>query len=406
MNLRWPRPPVLLLWLAVCAGWLGLALSDRARTMQGVSDYGMWFLDSYAVLAASDAQRVGLDTTTGNPLDPLNRPHRYSDWWHALGALGLTRQDNFTVGLMWCGLFTAAAAATLRCRAWTEALWLCAVLLSPSVWLGLLRANNDLVIFAVLAVAVIVLRGPYARAWWLAPAAIALAAGLKFYPAVAVVALAVLLPQRHGWLKFTAGIATCLLALWAVAMQWERGVFPIEISVHVWGGRILPNDLGVPASGVVLTGIFALGAILTGFFLLPPGRMRPEDDVGDTAAFLLSSAVLSGCFVAGLNYGYRWIFALWLGPWLWAMMIANKSPWYRVLWLSIPCLLWADGLFCFAVNSGTVSIPTGDLPRAQQLWRVATQPLHWFIILGLAGCAIRILMEILRQSRTKAPITA
>ena len=403
---RWPRPPVLVFGLAVCAGWLGLTLSDRARTMQGVSDYGMWFLDSYAVLAASDAHRAGLDTTNGNAFDPLNRPHRYSDWWHALGVLGLDRKDNFAVGVIWCGLFALAVAATARCRDWGEALWLGAVLLSPSVWQGLLRANNDLVIFAVLAVAVLTLRRPDARWWWLAPLAVALAAGLKFYPAAAVTALAVLLPSRHGGVKLAAGIVACLLALWAVATQWERGVFPIDVSVHVWGGRILLDDLGIKVGGLVLAGVFALGVSLAAFFLRSGTATKSSEDTADTAAFLLSASVLSGCFIAGLNYGYRWIFALWLGPWLWAMIKTGGSAWPRLLWLAIPLLLWADGLFCVAVNAGILSVAPADLPRAQHLWRLVTQPLHWLIMVGLAGYTVRLLLETLRQARMKASIMA
>lgn len=404
---RWPRPPIFLLWLLVCAGWLGLASSDRVRTLQGVSDHGMWFLDSYAVLAASDAHRAGIDVTTANPLDPLNRPHRYSDWWLFLGRLGLGREDNFAVGLAWCMLFAVAVAATMRCRDWSEAIWIGAVLLSPSVWQGLLRANNDLVIFSILAVALLAL-GRLADPWrWLAPIAMATAAGLKFYPAVAVVALVIFLPERHGWLKLTAGLVACLLSLWAVAGQWQRGIFPIEISVHVWGGRILPGDLGATAGVWPLAAVLIVGASLAFPFLrATAGHSNHGEARANKVAFLLSAAVLVSCFVAGLNYGYRWIFALWLGPWLWTMKKVNGGAPYRALWLGVPVLLWADGLLCIAVNSGALGLVPGDFPGVQHLWRLTTQPIHWLFICGVTGCAAALLLEIIRGDRAKGIVTA
>src|SRR4051812_29024373 len=102
-------------------GLLVFTLSPQARSFVSVLDHGRWFLDSYAVLAASDAQHVGLDPNAANPLDLFQRSHKYSDWWFGLGKLGLTRQDNFLVGGIWVLGFLVALFCSVRATSRAEA---------------------------------------------------------------------------------------------------------------------------------------------------------------------------------------------------------------------------------------------------------------------------------------------
>ena len=95
---------------------LAWTLSPRVRALAGLFDHGRWFLDSQAVLAASDAAKAGLNPEAPNPYDAFQRPHSYSDWWFGLGQLGLTRDDNFLVGGAWVLLFLAAVFLTVRPR--------------------------------------------------------------------------------------------------------------------------------------------------------------------------------------------------------------------------------------------------------------------------------------------------
>jgi hypothetical protein len=144
------RPVGLLAGLTL-AGWLAGPLWPRLLILLGISDYGTSYLDAHALLAALDAVRAGADPHAVNPLDPLLRYHVYSDWWLGLRWLGLTREHNFLVGTAWVGAFAVTAWATARPRTWREALWLAALLVSPPVLLAVNRANNDLLIFVVLA---------------------------------------------------------------------------------------------------------------------------------------------------------------------------------------------------------------------------------------------------------------
>src|SRR6478752_9792600 len=142
--------PFRLLLAVLLAGLSAVVLcTDLLQTM-GLAYHRQWFLDSYAILAANDAARTGVEMLVANPLDPLNRPHRYSDWWLGLQHLGLTRDDNFLFGGVCLVMFLAVVLATVKPRTYREAGWLAVVLLSPPWLFGLQRGNNDLVVFAVL----------------------------------------------------------------------------------------------------------------------------------------------------------------------------------------------------------------------------------------------------------------
>ncbi len=60
-------------WLvALVAGWFGMfALFPELYRFVGLRHYGVWFLDTFAILASNDAVARGLDPYAANPLDYL-----------------------------------------------------------------------------------------------------------------------------------------------------------------------------------------------------------------------------------------------------------------------------------------------------------------------------------------------
>ena len=407
-GFRPPGSPRALWLLLLALGWMTYVQSDRLREACGLPNSETWFLDSYAVLAASDAHRAGLDAAAAGPFDPLGRPHRYSDWWYGLGRLGLTRDDNFIFGLACVVAAVAAVAATVRPAGWRAAVWALLVLLSPGVFLGFNRANNDLVVFALLGGALVALREDRAWRHAVAAVAVALATALKFYPVVAVVALVIHHLRAGRGRTALASVALAGLALLAVWPQMTRGRFPVEVSVHVWGARIWPQDLGLGTAGTV--GLIAVGAAvaIALAFGRPAGDRRPltpvEEESG--AAFLLAATVLVACFLAGSNYGYRWIFAIWLGPWLLARWDDSRRPgWQRravgLAWILVPLVLWLDGLLCLLVNTGGLVAAGLDYAGLQFKWRLLTQPFHWLLLVLLAGWLLEAVAALVRGYQTE-----
>jgi hypothetical protein len=116
--------------LLSAAGLLGFVSLPWLQRKLGIFDFGRWFLDSLAVLAANDAVMAGIDVEKSNPLDVFGRPHSYSNWWFVLGRLGLGRDDNFIVGGVWVLAFLLVVWASLRPRNYREALWSTLLVLS------------------------------------------------------------------------------------------------------------------------------------------------------------------------------------------------------------------------------------------------------------------------------------
>ena len=399
--------PRLLLMALTLAGLGAFILLPSLATKLGIASYGRWFLDSYAVLASNDAVRAHLDPLAPNPLDDLHREHVYSDWWFALGKVGFTRANNFLVGGAWVLGFLAAAWTLLRPAGWRQAIWFALFLLSPPVLLAVMRGNNDLVIFALLAVAVLGLRPTGNLRVAVALAAIVLATGLKFYPAVAAGVFLLVRPVRRlGVLLPIASVAVAL-TLTDVWSALGRGVIAMPLTVHTFGAPILLRDLGLENRGAWL---FALSLLaVAALWLTRSGRTTglaaPEGDLTERAAFLVGALVLLACFVAGTSFGYRWIFALLLTPWLWSQAheatLAVRSR--RIAAFAGALLLavvWMDGLLCLVVNQFFLPAAPATLDRWQHLWRVTTQPLVWLLMTLLAGWLLELLGATWREARS------
>lgn len=381
-------------WLVVlaAAGLVGLVNAPVLQRRLGLSDHGAWFMDSYAILASSDAVRQGIDPALPNPLDVYHRSHSYSYWWFGLGRLGLTRDDNFLFGGVVVGLFFAAAMLNLAPRGRQEMFWYLALLLSPPVLLAVNRANNDLAIFALLGAGLwLARRGGVAGPAWFG-GAVALATGLKFFPVVAAGAALVLRPVRAA-LAWTAGLSlVALLVLASVRTSLAHAVFPVPIGTHVFGAVVFWCNLGVVSRVpvVVSLGVLAVVAVLLavrGWSAgLGDGRTGPQ---GEQMAFLTGTLLLLACFCAGISYAYRWVFALWLAPWLWRQAWGDGLPEARlparlaVVLLTVS--VWADGLYCLVVNTLIGPMPVERLRNWEHHWNVMAQPAVWGLMLLLAG---------------------
>jgi len=384
-------------WWLAGLNLLGLAafvLFPAGQQRLGLFDQGRWFLDSYAVLAAGDTARAGLDPTQPMALDPLHRPHSYSDWWLALRWLGLTRADNFLVGGAWVAAFLAAAWAVLRPTHGASAAWYLTLLLSPAVLLAINRANNDLVIFALLTGAALLWRPDSPWRVIGALGAIALATGLKFYP-VAAGALVLLAPPGPARWK-TAATAAVLLGV-VLRNVWEtlgRGAFALPSTVHLFGATVLGRDLGgtgrepLVGGAVAMLGLAVLAA-RRGRWQRPAPFPADSRATVEAAAFTIGASVLLACFVAGSSYAYRGIFFLLTAPWLWRRATAAQpNPDRRAARWSVGLVtttLWLDGGFCVITNLTLAPMAPAFLDRLQHTCRLVSQPVTWATYAMLAG---------------------
>jgi hypothetical protein len=322
-------------WLLVvlAAAWFGsFVVFPGFFQYFAVEHYGPWFVDSAAILASNDAVARGWDPLRPNPLDLFNRPHVYSHWWLGLHHFGLTRDDTIGFGFLMVVVFLAAALTRLRPQEPRELAWYCAVLGSPGVLLAFNRANNDLLVFTVLAPVVPCLLDDRRLVRIFAVGLVTVAAGLKFYPAVAgVVLLAVgggtLRESRERILLAVLGLA---LVGFNLVRDFEliRQLAPQAFGLTTFGARNLPTSLGfadIYGTGFIV--IFFSVVIVTAWRWQALGSwsIAPENQAV-WLTFVLGAAMLTGCFVAGTNFGYRWVFAIWLAPLLWRLPRDKGAP--------------------------------------------------------------------------------
>jgi hypothetical protein len=396
MNPRW--------WLIAVfvAGLSAVVLVPRVFETLGLPDYGHWFLDSYAILAANDAVAAGMNPYESIPFDLLKRRHAYSEWWLELRRLGFTRQHNFVFGGACVLAFLVVAMIGARPRTFTEATGLAVVMLSPPVLLALNRANNDLVIFAIIGAPLLLFRGSIAP-WKSTVLALALllATGLKYYPIVAIAAFAVLAPSmKRGLVLSGITLAAVLVLLVFERSSLARSDFAFPDSVYLFGSPIIWRAIGTSRILALALSTAIVGC--TAFLLVRRGLttgLRDEGPTHERWMFTIGSLLLIGCFLAGTSFAYRLVFSIWVWPWLWMKATTPfNSNVAKIALASVILSLWQDGLFCAGIHLGLFHAP----PELEVIWRYATQPVNWLLVSLLAGwvleAALRARRELTRVS--------
>ncbi len=392
-------------WLGagMLVGLLAFVLWPKALNKLGVFDYGMWFLDSYAILAASDTLRAGVDPVQPMAFDVQHRAHIYSDWWYGVGKLGLTRDDNFLLGGLWVLAFVLSTWIFLRPKSAGETAWYLVLFISPPVLLAVNRANNDLVIFVLLVIAAFAL----ARQTWpriaTALAALAAGTGLKYYPIVGGAVFLLVRPRARLVASLLAAAAVLGATMASVAGALNRAnLNGISASIYTFGAPVILRDLGHEGPRALLAGVGVM-ALLVGASIFWRGlRVMPESKSPVTqAAFVLGAAALAGCFLTGISFAYRCAFLLLVAPWLWEQRTVRADAKVGV-WLTL-AVMWLDGLSCLVMNFLVGPVSKSAVPTIQLWWRFATQPIAWILMVLLIRWLLEIgLTALRREARAEA----
>ena len=318
------------------------------------------FLDARTITTGWDCTRKGVDVLPLNPCDPYRRPANYPRLWFLPSHLGLGEGATVALGLLTAAAFLVAVLLVMgRVRRLGDALVWALALTSPAVMLGIERGNIDLLVFALLVLALILLwrRRPLVQD--VAHGLFLLAAMLKLFP---VFAFGVLLRQRRTGAVVRTAVVVLAFGAYAVAtladIRTIRRVVPQLISYSYGltvGSQVARRALAnlSPAfrsvthgsAGWVVTWLMVVAAISVGVAVAC--HWRPAVTEGRALdAFWAGAAIYVGTYVAERNFDYRLCFLLLTLP---QLLRWSRDSWLAritlgavilTLWLSEPLTNW------------------------------------------------------------------
>jgi hypothetical protein len=375
--------------------------ADAALRLVGVEPGPFPFLDTHAVLAAAQCQRLGIDVYLANPCDFYGRPHVYSPLW-----LTLLRPTGMGVAATpWVGagldlLFIVSLTALIRPATRRELAVYAIAVFSPATLYLLERANNELVIFVlVLSAGLLQARG--ARCWRLCAYAIVVGAALlKYFPAV-LLSLAAARERRRDALLIAGGAAIAA-ALFAAGYRDVLGqalanIPPLSYYTDSFSARNLPFGLatGLPMLADPLPFAVALFVIMAGLALvwlrravaLLNGAAGLDWSTAEVRFAAIGGLLLAGCFFTGQNVDYRAVYLLFALPGL--LQLRAQAPpaarWLLTRLIAAALFLMWEECFRRALLWALAERP-GD--RIAMVFWVAREWLWWWLIAGLAAVAI------------------
>jgi hypothetical protein len=381
----------------------------------GVTPGRLTFGDLRSVTSGWECTRRGIDVLPANPCDPSKSPANYPRIWMSPAFLGLGQGSTNTLGVLIALLFFLAALAVLPARAGPGAAVLYGLALcSPAVMLGVERGNVDILIFALVALAVLVFRR--SDRWAVVTHVLLLfAAILKLFP---IFAAGVLLRQPLRRALIGLGAVLVAFGLYALSIRTDlrtlERVYP-QSDHYTYGIRLFTNwlvDVAEKVGGSAVgrlsrrvwdDGIVAV-IVVVALLLRRRGRLKAPPTRGEGAErdldlFVAGAGVYLCSYAIVRNFDYRLAFLLLVVPQLlrWArersrLAVVSLVALFGSLWLDadltahVPILGAAVRAWKRATTLGVFS---GSLPIAVLAQLV--------LFAALVGCLVAIVPLPLRR---------
>jgi hypothetical protein len=389
---------------------------DFLLTWWGIRPFRTPFLDTGAIVSAIECVRRGVDVYVTDPCDVLGRPHVYSPLWLAASVWPITRAWTRPVGLVLDIAFLLSLAA-LPMPAERRGRWmLVAATLSTMSVYAVERANSDIVIFLLLLCAGLASAQSSDRsgqAVWrrCAYPLILFAAFLKFYPAAGLI-----LSFRERRAAFlTINILSLFAVLIFAATEWNGLVhvltnIPTGSYYTDWfGARNLPFGVAAllytPSRApmvrllppVLLAILVAHTLWLATMLARRPvmsaalGKLPEREKV----LLVIGAAMVTGCFFAGQNIGYRGIYFLMVLPGL--LALAQRTAGDRCGEICanaaklIALVMWSEALRHAIIAAHPLDHPA--LYIFEVAFWVGRELIWWRIVAVLCGILLRFVLS-------------
>ena len=289
----------------------------------GVPSLSPSFADTRTLTVALESHLAGEQIWQPNARDPWERPFNYPRVWLLLENLGINQSHTNLIGLGLAVIFFVCLWRLARGLSLKEGLYFSLLVFSPVTMFAVERGNIDLLMFAMLTAAVMLLdlRNTYKLAG--SAALIMVAAIAKLFPFFGI-ALFWSLPKRTC-LKVTA-ICSALfggyLLLTMSDLKLISNATPRPTFLGYGSDVILASVLGNGTLTMMVSKIVFL--LLLGAIWL---RLRKSDPVLPATAldnaeepsfelncFRVGASVYLGTFLLGNNWDYRLVFLLLIVP--------------------------------------------------------------------------------------------
>lgn len=311
---------------------------------------GFWthspsFYDTYFVLTGLDCYRAGLDPR--QVCASLRHGFVYPKTFYLLLPLGLSARHRVPVAGFLLACFVASLFAFFRPLSWRQCGYVALAVAAPPTWLALDRANVDVLILSLLAVAGVLLEQ---KKWGGTAVALVVMAGLlKLYPVAGLTSLA----ARISWRQWAVAVAAFAAGL---ALQWEHLFYVVKSvpRIHYWSfgypvmgmaarewlTRTARNWTVPPGADVVVWGGAFAGGVAVAVWLYRRGCPRIAT-LPHAPGFLLGASIYAFCWFAGVNFFYRSIMLLLTLPFLFeASARPELRPLARMVLATLLPMLW------------------------------------------------------------------
>jgi hypothetical protein len=321
---------LLLLILSGCAALAGSFVFrgyERTWVTLGIYPLSPYFSDARVITASAEAKALGFDPMVYNPRLAKGVVMDYPRIWQLLFHLGIDQRDTIYfeavfVSLFFIGIFLFVGeinqpiAVVMACE-----------IFSPSVLLGIERGNNDLVIFFLLALSLMVIRKSTAAS----AGVIAFAFVLKLFP---VFAAAVFFKEgRRRFFKFLTG-SVLFVGAYCILLRNEIRAVHAGVATTNWA------SYGIAVNWVEMEGLIhnpllskvvcyaVIGVLIVLSALLALRSSKSQDAAADELhidAFRMGAAIYVGTYLLGSNFDYRLMFLLFTIPQL-MQWLTNSDP--------------------------------------------------------------------------------
>ena len=293
------------------------------------------FADLRVITSGAECIRLGDDVLVANPCDPWKRPMNYPRIWSVPASWGLDQSHTVILGILFGLLFFILVFVTIKRLNYIEALFYGLILCSPSAMLAIERSNNDLIIFILLSLSLLIMKNKTAIWRYFSYIIIMFAAILKLYPIFSLIT-AIKEKQRN----FTVIFLSIFIAFGIyVVTNFERIILVSKATPRAtkisYGGRVIFDVIfknldryyysfynsHIPQYfNLIKLLLFSLTIAL---FLLISYLLAKHTEnlfqnnklnINHIEAFRIGSSIYIGTFLLGNNWDYRLIFLLFTIP--------------------------------------------------------------------------------------------